>query len=138
MSDEEVNSIHKYTVCEYHVLHKWDTGCTPSQTMEFQEMGLDGQDNRETGGSDSDRTFFMNSAVSPSSVGVDTDMTGEKTSEVTEFNFPHITPRKDVVFNYYTLVSDDLINSGPNSLVSWNTKTFFSSIFFSKNLKNMI
>jgi hypothetical protein len=30
-------------------------------------------------------------------------------------NFPHMSPRKVVVFNYYTLVSDDLISSVPNS-----------------------
>ena len=36
-------------------------------------------------------------------------MTGESTSGVTDSNFPHMTPRKDVVFNYFTLVSDDLI-----------------------------
>jgi hypothetical protein len=53
--------------------------------------------------------------VSPSSVGVDTDMTGESTSEVTDSNFPHMSPRKVVVFNYYALASDDLINSDHNS-----------------------
>ena len=50
-----------------------------------------------------------------SSVGGDTDMTGESTSGVTDSNFPHMTPRKTVVLNYYTLVSDDLISSDPNS-----------------------
>ena len=44
MSNEESNSLYKYTVREYHVLHKWDGGGTPSQTMELQEMGVDGQD----------------------------------------------------------------------------------------------
>ncbi len=42
-------------------------------------------------------------------------MAGGRTSGVTDSNFPHMSPRKTVVFNYYTLVSDDLINSGPNS-----------------------
>ncbi len=42
-------------------------------------------------------------------------MSGESTSGVTDSNFPHMTPRKDGVFNYCTLVSDDLISSGPNS-----------------------
>ena len=43
MSDEEVNSLYLCTVRDYHVLHKWDTGGTPSQAMELQEMGVDGQ-----------------------------------------------------------------------------------------------
>ena len=42
-------------------------------------------------------------------------MAGERTSGVTDSKFPHMPPRKAVVFNYYTLVSDDLISSGPNS-----------------------
>ena len=58
LSNEEVNSLYLCNVRDYHVLHKWDTGGTPSQVME-QEMGVDGQDNRETGGSTSDRIFFM-------------------------------------------------------------------------------
>ena len=44
MSNEEENSLYKCTVREYHVLHKWDAGGTPSQTMELREMGVDGQD----------------------------------------------------------------------------------------------
>ena len=44
MSNEEANSLYKCTVHEYHVLHKWDAGGTPSQAMEMQEMGVDGQD----------------------------------------------------------------------------------------------
>jgi hypothetical protein len=108
--------------------------------MELQEMGVDGQGSRETGGSSADRIFFMkyplpflqhwyatypppqqdttttgSSVVSPSSVGGDTDMAGERTPGVTDSNFPHMPPRKAVVFNYYTLVSDELISSGPNS-----------------------
>ncbi len=60
MSNEEANSLYKGTVREYHVLHKWDAGGTPSQAMELQEMGVDGQDIRETGrGSSADRIFFM-------------------------------------------------------------------------------
>ena len=31
-------------VSEYHPLHKWDAGGTPSQAMELWEMGVDGQD----------------------------------------------------------------------------------------------
>ena len=60
MSNEEANSQYKCTVSEYHVFHKYDTGGTPSQAIELQEMGVDGQGSRETGGSDSDRIFFMN------------------------------------------------------------------------------
>ena len=146
MSNEETNSLYKCTVREYHALHKWDVGGSPSQTMELQEMGVDGQDSRETGGSSTDRIFFMkypmsflqhwystypppqedttttgSSVVSPSSADVDVDMTlplmmtGDSTSVLTDSNFPHMPPRKDVVFNYYTVVSDDLITSGPHS-----------------------
>ena len=43
MSNEEVNSQYLCTVREYHALHKWDAGGTPSQAMELQEMGVDGQ-----------------------------------------------------------------------------------------------
>lgn len=43
MSNEETNSLYLCTVFDYHVLHKWDTGGTPSQAMELQEMGVDGQ-----------------------------------------------------------------------------------------------
>jgi hypothetical protein len=43
MSNEEANSLYLYTVHEYHALHKWDAGGTPSQAMELQEMGVDGQ-----------------------------------------------------------------------------------------------
>jgi hypothetical protein len=100
------------------------------QTMDLQEMGVDGQDNREIGGSTDDRIFFMmypmsflqhwyatypppqqdttttgSSVVSPSSVDVDVDMTGDNTSALTDSNFPHMTPRKTVVFSYYTVVS---------------------------------
>ncbi len=59
MSNEEANSLYKCTVCEYHALHKWDAGDTPSQAMELQEMGVDGQGSRKTGGSAADRIFFM-------------------------------------------------------------------------------
>jgi hypothetical protein len=55
-------------------------------------------------------------------------MAGESTSGVTDSNFPHMPPRKDVVFNYYTLVSDDLINSGPNSGHHTNKTDFFNRI----------
>ena len=59
MSNEEVNSLYKCNVREYHTLHKCDAGGSPSQVMDLQEMGVDGQGIRETGGSDSDRIFFM-------------------------------------------------------------------------------
>ena len=35
MSNEEANSLYLCTVRDYHTLHKWDTGGTPSQTMEL-------------------------------------------------------------------------------------------------------
>ncbi len=47
MSTEEANSLYKCTVFDFHALHKWDAGGTPSQTMELQEMGVDGQGRRE-------------------------------------------------------------------------------------------
>ena len=43
MSNEEANSLYLCTVREYHALHKWDAGGTPSQAMELQEVGVDGQ-----------------------------------------------------------------------------------------------
>jgi hypothetical protein len=70
MSNEEANSLYLYTVRDYHVSHKWDAGGTPSQVMEMQEMGVDGQGSATTGTSD----------VFPPSVGVHTDMTGESSS----------------------------------------------------------
>jgi hypothetical protein len=101
---------------------------------------VDGQGIRETGGSTTDRIFFMkhpmpflqhwyvtypptqqdttttgSSVVSPSSVDVVVDMTGDNTSVLTDSNFPHMSPRKTVVFNYCTVVSDDLITSDPHS-----------------------
>jgi hypothetical protein len=78
MSNEETNSLYLCTVHDYHRLYRWDTGSTPSQAMELQEMVVDGQGNRETGGSSSDRT----------SVGVHTDMTGENNSGDTQSKFP--------------------------------------------------
>ena len=59
MSNEEVMSLYNCTVPEYPVLNKWDTGGTPSQSMELQEMVVDGQGIRETGGFAADRIFFM-------------------------------------------------------------------------------
>ena len=140
MSNEETNSLYLCTVHEYHVLHKWDAGGSPSQAMDVQEMGVDGQDIRETGRSSSDHIFFMKypmsflqhwygtfppsqqdtsttgtSDVSPPSVGVHTDMSGEISSGDTQSKFPHLPPSKAVVFNYWTLVSDDLIAHGRNS-----------------------
>jgi hypothetical protein len=54
-----IHSTSSPSVSEYHVLHKWDAGGTTSQAIELQEMGVDGQGIRETGGSHSDRMFFM-------------------------------------------------------------------------------
>ena len=103
-------------------------------------MGVDGQGSRETGGSASDRIFFMKypmsflkhwygtfppvqqdttttgtSDVSPPSVGVHSDMAGERRSEGTQSKIPHLPPSKAVVFKYWTLVSDDLIPHDRNS-----------------------
>ena len=58
MSTEEANSLYKCTVCDFHALHKWDAGGTPSQAMELQEMGVDGLGSRETGGSSADRHLY--------------------------------------------------------------------------------
>jgi hypothetical protein len=90
VSNEEVNSLYLCTVRDHHTLYKWDAGGTPSQAMELQEI---------TGTSD----------VSPPSVGVHTDMSGESSSADTQSKFPHLAPSKVVVFKYWTLVSDDLI-----------------------------
>jgi hypothetical protein len=140
MSNEEATSLYLCTVRDYHALHKWDAGGTPSQAMDLQEMGVDGQDIRENGGSASDRIFFMKhpmpflqhwygtfppaqedttttvtSDVSPPSVGVHADMASEISSGDTQSKFPQLPPRKAVVFKYCTLVSDDLIPHGQNS-----------------------
>ena len=140
MSNEEANSQYKYTVSEYHTFHKWDAGGTPFQEIELQEMDVDGQDTRETGGSDSDRIFFLKypmsflqywytsfpteeqdttttgtSDVFPPSVRVHVDMTGEISSGDTQSKFPNMSPNKSVVFKYWTLVSDDLIPQNRNS-----------------------
>jgi hypothetical protein len=121
MSNEETNSLYLCTVHDYHALHKWDAGGTPSQAMELQEMGVDGQSSRETGGSSSDSIFFMKypmsflqhwygtfppaqqdtttastSDVFPPSVGVHTDMAGENSSGDTQSKFPHLPPSKAV------------------------------------------
>jgi hypothetical protein len=140
LSNEEANSLYLCTVRDYHALHKWDAGGTPSKAMELQEMVVDGQGNRETRGSTSDRIFFIKypmpflqhwygtfppaqqdttttgtSDVSPPSVGVHADTAGERRSGGTQSKFPHLPPSKDVVFKYWTLVSDDLIPHGRNS-----------------------
>jgi hypothetical protein len=62
-----------------------------------------------------DTTTTGTSDVFPPSVGVNTDMTGESSSGGTQSKFPHLSPRKSVVFKYWTLVSDDLIPHGRNS-----------------------
>jgi hypothetical protein len=132
MSNEEANSLYKCTVREYHALHKWVAGGTPSQAMELQEMDVDGSMPIAffgNGASAVHRIFFMkyplvflqhwyatypppqqdttttgSSVVSPSSVGGDTDMAGADTSGVTDPNFPHKPPRKTVVFNCLQLL----------------------------------
>jgi hypothetical protein len=43
-------------------------------------------------------------------------MAGERTPGVTDSNFPHMPPRKAVVFNYYTLVRNPV-------WVAWGTGT---------------
>jgi hypothetical protein len=111
-------------------------------------MDVDGQTNRETGGS-SDRLFFMKypmsflqhwystfppeqqettttgtSDVSPPSVGVHVTMAGERSSGDTHSKFPSLPPNKAVVFKYWTLVSDDLIPHGRNSGQYTDTVTF--------------
>jgi hypothetical protein len=133
MSNKEENSLYLCTVRDYHALHKWDGGGTPSQTMELQEMGVDGQDmtSDKTGDplpmsflqhwygtftpSQQDTTTTGTSDVSPPSVGVHTDMVGESISGDTQFKFPHLTLTKVVFFKHWTLVSDDLIPHDRNS-----------------------
>ena len=100
-------------------LHKWDAGGPPSQVIELQEMGVDGQGSREPGGSNQDTIFFMKyplsflkywyttfplvlqetkttgtSVVSCSSVSVGPGMSGENSSGDTQSKIPHLTPRK--------------------------------------------
>jgi hypothetical protein len=101
MSNVEVNSLYLCTVRDYHVLHKWNAGGTPSQAMELQEMG--------------DTMTIGTSDVPPPSVGVYADMAGESSSGDTQYKFPHLPSSKTVVFKYWTLVSDDLIPHGRNS-----------------------
>ncbi len=55
------------------------------------------------------------SDVSSSSVGVCTNMTSESSSGHTQSKFPHLPPSKVVVFNHWTLVSDDLVSAVRNS-----------------------
>ena len=64
-----------------------------------------------------DTTTTGTSDVSPPSVGpnLHADMAGESSSGGTRSKFPHLPPSKAVVFNYWTLVSDDLIAHGRNS-----------------------
>ena len=62
-----------------------------------------------------DTTTTVTSDVSPPSFGVHVDMTGEISSGDTQSKFPHLPPRKTVVFKYCALVSDDLILHGRNS-----------------------
>jgi hypothetical protein len=62
-----------------------------------------------------DKTNTVTSDVSPPSVGVQTDMEGEISSGDTQSKFPHLSPRKAIVFKYCTLVSDDLIPHDRNS-----------------------
>ena len=57
MLNEEENTFFKCTVCGFHALHKWAGGGVPSQAMELQEMGVDGQHSTEPG--KDDKIFFM-------------------------------------------------------------------------------
>jgi hypothetical protein len=62
-----------------------------------------------------DTTTTGTSDVSPPCVGVHTDMARQNSSGVTQSKFPHLPPRKTVVFKYWTLVSDVLIPHVRNS-----------------------
>ncbi len=62
-----------------------------------------------------DTTTMGTSDVSPPSVGVHANMTGERSSGDNQSKFPHLPPSKAVVFKYWTLVSDDLIPHVRNS-----------------------
>ncbi len=59
MSEEETATLFKCTVNGFHALHKWAGGGAPSQTIQLQEMGVDGQVNTEPGGSNDVKIFFM-------------------------------------------------------------------------------
>jgi hypothetical protein len=50
MNEEEAATLFECTVRGFHSLHKWAGGGVPSQTMELQEMGVDGQVRTEPGG----------------------------------------------------------------------------------------
>jgi hypothetical protein len=56
--DDETNTLFKCTVSGFHTLHKWTGGGVPSETVELQEMGVDGQVSTEPGGSNDDIIFF--------------------------------------------------------------------------------
>ncbi len=43
LREEETTTVFKCTVHGFHGLHKWAGGGAPSQVMEFQGMGVDGQ-----------------------------------------------------------------------------------------------
>ena len=130
MSEEEAATLFKCTVRGFHALHKWAGGGAPSQAMELQEMGVDGQGSTEPGGSKvsisvpailvrklppdtQETTPTDTSIVSSSSVDVVPDMSGKSISG--DARFPHLPPSKAVVLKHWTLVSDDLITSGSNS-----------------------
>ncbi len=113
MSNEEANSVYLCTVRDYHGIRcpsRMQVVHPLNQWNGTEEMGVDGQDNRETGGSDSDRIFFMKypmsflqqwygtfppvqedttttvtSDVFSPSVGVHTDMEGESSLGDTVF-----------------------------------------------------
>ena len=59
MREDEVNTLFQCTVRGFHTLHKWAGGGVPSQAMELQEVGVDGQGSTEPGGSNDDKIFFM-------------------------------------------------------------------------------
>ena len=58
--DQETNTLYECTVCKYHTLYNWWTGRgVPSEGIDLQEMGVDGQGSTEPGDSNVDKIFFM-------------------------------------------------------------------------------
>ena len=57
--DQETNTLYKCTVQGYQDFNKWSGRGILSQTMEMQEMGVDGQVSTEPHGSNNDKIFFM-------------------------------------------------------------------------------
>ncbi len=59
MSNEEANSLYLCTVRDYHALHSGMQVVHPLKQWSCRRWCVDGQGSRETGGSASDRIFFM-------------------------------------------------------------------------------